>query len=85
MPIDTAVTATAVESASPAVVTSSTNAMDRCFGAVACWGSRSISTRLCNVLDNDISVLRESVFQFDATSRGMPAPIRSDLGEAVDE
>jgi hypothetical protein len=33
MPIDTAVTATAVDSASAAVSINSTKAIDRCFGA----------------------------------------------------
>jgi hypothetical protein len=35
MPIDTAVTATAVDKASAAVKMSSTKAIDRCFGAEA--------------------------------------------------
>ena len=62
IPIDTAVMATAVDSASAAVVTNSTNAMDRCLGADACgivgWNSpRPLKSF-------DIFNLRESVLGF---------------------
>ena len=62
MPIDTAVTATAVDSASAAVVISSTNAMERCLVADVWALACSKAPRRLKSLD--MSNLRESVSEF---------------------
>src|SRR5438552_13688422 len=82
MPMDTAVTATAVDSASAAVVISSTKAMERCPAAQERRCSCSIP--LGGVDDLDMSAPRIS-FRTSRDSRDMSAPIRPDYGEGFDE
>jgi hypothetical protein len=75
-PIETAVTATAVDNASAAVMINSTSAMGRCLGAQPWRLSRSHALRRTNVLGISISSNQSSNLL-----RPMPAPVRPELGE----
>jgi hypothetical protein len=80
MPIDTAVTATAVDKASATMVINSTRAMERCLGAGPWRASCLIPVRPVNGLGMSISTNRSNHL-----SRPMPAPVRPELGEGFDE
>jgi hypothetical protein len=86
IPIETAVTATAVDKASAAVVINSTKAIERCFGAQT-WRASVIPVRGRNVFGMSISTNQcpRIGLQWVNRSRPMPARIRPDLGEGFDE
>jgi hypothetical protein len=73
--------ATAVDNASAAVVTSSTQAT--CLRAQAGRASGARASRAGKFMG--ISISGESVSNLSRRSRRMPAPIRPDLGEGFDE
>src|SRR5262249_24004108 len=80
MPIETAVTATAVDRASAAVVINSTRVMGRCLGAGPGRAQGLIPVGLVNRLGTSISANQSTHL-----SRRMPARIRSELGEGIGE
>jgi hypothetical protein len=80
MPIETAVTATAVDKASAAVVINSTRVMGRCLGAGPGRAPGLIPVGLVNGLGMSISANQSTHL-----SRRMPAWIRPELGEGFGE
>jgi hypothetical protein len=80
MPIETAVTATAVDKASAAVVINSTRVMGRCLGAGPGRAPSLIPVGLVNGLGMSISANQSTHL-----SRRMPARIRPELGEGFGE
>jgi len=66
MPIDTAVAATAVDSASAAVVINSISAMGRCGGVGASCASRLLAPRTINLFTMSISTNRFAFVAADA-------------------
>jgi hypothetical protein len=81
MPIDTTVTAISVESASATVAISSTQATGRGLGA----GSSGVGGSKMFPWDMDMFTLRESVSHPCHRLPQMPARVRPDCGEAVEE
>jgi hypothetical protein len=80
MPIETAVTATAVDKASAAVMINSTRVMERCLGAGPGRAPGLIPVILVNGLGMSISANQSTHL-----SRRMPASIRPELGEGIGE
>jgi hypothetical protein len=80
MPIDTAVTATAVDNASAAVVINSTNRIERRLPPAGCGGAQPV----VQIKTMDMGVSANQFRLLIRNSRRTAARVRPDLGEGID-